>query len=186
MKLSIALLIAAFTLGCASANKPSKVVQTKSGRTIAQAKMAPGQKLNFYSCKSGFMQSSKTINKSKCELVSDINIGTVLSDSTGNSKSIYSLEQISASVGHNWVKCDGEDEGCINSGDAWDWEKISYFDFSDAQSSELAQKLKAAYVNNKGLSLYFNKSQVKKDSVGSQDTKDSYGLQKAQLLIEEN
>lgn len=186
MKLSIALLLTAFAFGCATSNKTQKVVQTKSGRTIAQAKMAPGGKLNFYSCKSGFMQSSKTIDKSNCELVSDINIGTVLSDSTANSKTIYSLEHVSVNVDNTWVKCDGENESCITSGDAWDWEKVSYFDFSDTQSSELAQKLKTAYANNKGVSLYFNKSQVKKDSVGSQDTKDSYGLQKAQLLIEEN
>lgn len=186
MKFLIVLLLTAFAFGCATSNKAQQVVQTKSGRTIAQANMAPGQKLNFYSCKSGLMQGAKTIDKTKCELVSDINIGTVLSGQAGNANTITSLEEVSAKTEGQWVKCDGEDNTCISNGTAWDWEKTSHFNFNESQSNELVQKLKAAYSNNKGVAVYFNKNQVKKALNGDQQPMHIYGLKDANVVIEPN
>lgn len=186
MKLTIALLLTAFVFGCATSNNAQQVVQTKSGRSIAQVNVAPGQKLNFYSCKAGLLQGSKTLDKTKCELVSDINIGTVLSGQAGNANTITSLEQVSAKVQGQWVKCDGEDNNCISSGTAWDWETTSHFNFNEPQRNELAQKLKAAYSSNKGVAVYFNKNQVKKELSGDQQPMHIYGLKDANLVIEPN
>lgn len=190
MKLFIVLTMTAFAFGCAT-SKPMapKVVVTKSGRTIAQAEVAPGKKLNFYSCKVGVFSGSKPFDKSKCELVSDVNIGTVLSNTTDAKNTIASLEKISVKEPYNggesrWTECDGEDQNCINSGDTWDWETTSFFHFNDAQREELNPVLKQAYANNKGISVYFSK--VKMEINGMQSPMHSFDLRKAKLQIEPN
>lgn len=183
MKISIALLLTAFAFGCATTNKTQKVVQTKSGRTIAQAGVAPGKKINFYSCKSGLFQNSQTIDKSKCTLVSDMNIGTAVSQETNNFKALYSYERVLVHGDEYKGFCEGEDFECLGKGNV-DWAQTSLFLFNEAQSVELGQKLKEAYANNKGASIYFNKRKPREED--SSEGTDFYELEKAHIFIESN